>query len=1004
MNEEELGNDESRARRESREPQAARLDLPGLAGGRLELLLERDESGAFLDFVRVGQDLRFARTLLAELTTGGPAPIRQIALRIQRDGYDDEGETATVTNPEIEDLWEDEHRYLMSFARESQDSPALRYFALPGGEGGALLVLPPILFLSTAGVFFHPPCSVCGGALRDCRDQKLLATHGLAQFAATNRRYLYCDACAEKTPETVQFYRKLPSDAEQAAGVRTEFELYQDIKEKASGKKRIDVIPVGATTPSAIPADEFDPAAIVPLSFYDCRILPVEYLSVTYRQFCDCLGGIAWQQFFERHRGDLGSQAAIAPVVALRRLLSASDRFLFADSPHGMHAIEVFRLKLALMRQLAKAVEEYHRRRGLPHLGLDPDQILIDLPLGGGTQAALWNFKPRLAVLATAHRTVCGESEDATTVLARPAGVSDAFLPPFAASMQLYQVSRCELVPRALEEVSPGKFRVSFTLDCRTTDLTQFSRRDLFEVSVTGAPFRQRVSLYARPAGDTCARTMTLESLPVRLEAPQADVLRKFKDQPIRTASFRCFPAFHVPCDVYGMGYLFLMTLLGGANQDLDTIKKDLVEVVAAELKRTRDRSPNATPEELAELVRKLVRERDVTQPWRVAFVQDPEQANALPEELWERALLLSLRMCTASAGFSFCADRSDWPEAEPWRIMRDIGNILDGLCLEVHERLFGAAPAVDVKDVLVATVRRVRPEFPAVGAGDPRRVDELAARLRKAAQTMQAAYQGRPEGERSEALAHALREELASEKPECAALALDALAPRVTPQPHGGPTIGELHNQIASLKEQNARLQAELKEYQAEVVAERDKLRAAVRKALEGPKPVDAEKPLVERACARPELAAQALTLLVAASNFASDVNRNVRGLFSKEFLGIEAKIPSFTRLLCLLKDYDRLGEYLQTIRACMKAVAVTPSKAAEDWAADLRKALAPDRFLPKEKLAPAKAVQIAWDAYNDFYRHFNFEADLLPRIKAAVETQVIGPLRQLARYDTGE
>ena len=453
----------------------APFDLPGLAAGRLTVLVQRNPDGEFLDFIRVGQDLRFAHAYLAELTTGGPAPLRQLALRVQRDMYDDEDQAPSVTNPQIEELWEDEHRYLLRFARQANDPRVLQYFALPPGDDGRLAVFPPILYLSTAEVFFHPACPSCGGGLRVCRDLKLLASRSLAPFSTSSRRYLYCRSCAEKTPNAVVFYRKLASESEQAAGVRSEYELYEDLKGAAGGKNTVEVMPVGGAAPRAIPAAQFDPACIRAFSFYDCRIIPVGCQSITYRQFCDCLGGIEWQPFLDRHERDLGPPQVMPSVAALRSVLEDPGRFLFAGHPGGMHTVEIFRLKLAMMRQLAAALDQYHTGVGLPHLGLDPDHILIDVPRSAGSQGALWSFKVRLGTLAATHRMTCGEGGDALTVLARPAGTGEAFLPPFAVNMRLYQVNRCDLTPESVDEVTPGVFRLNLTLECRAADLTQFS-------------------------------------------------------------------------------------------------------------------------------------------------------------------------------------------------------------------------------------------------------------------------------------------------------------------------------------------------------------------------------------------------------------------------------------------------------------------------------------------------------------------------------------------------
>ena len=210
------------------------LPLPGLSSALLELAVHEDDCGAFISFVRAGAEQRFSRSYLADLTTGGPVPLRSLSLVIQRHDYMDEDDASGVPNPVVERLWEDEHARLLSFSRDEGDSGIVRYFPLPSSRDGTLAVFPPILYEKTRRVFFHPGCPLCGGLLRDCRDNRLLAMHGLGQFTETNKRYLFCAACAEKNPEAVKFYRRLPTEAEQLNGVGSEFDLYYDIREAAA--------------------------------------------------------------------------------------------------------------------------------------------------------------------------------------------------------------------------------------------------------------------------------------------------------------------------------------------------------------------------------------------------------------------------------------------------------------------------------------------------------------------------------------------------------------------------------------------------------------------------------------------------------------------------------------------------------------------------------------------------------------------------------------------------
>jgi len=167
-------------------------------------------------------------------------------------------------------------------------------------------------------------------------------------------------------------------------------------------------------------------------------------------------------------------------------------------------------------------------------------------------------------------------------------------------------------------------------------------------------------------------------------------------------ARYRVFPDFGTPTDLHALGVSLLRMLLRNDEQDLGAALKaaDRLgrELATAPPEARRDvrlatllkRAPDAAP---AFAKTQIFWGRDDRRPGR---------PNAVPDGLWERALLLALRLVTRVPGFSVAAGPADFDplfrEEKLERILPEIVEIL----AELQSLLFERQPLhVEIQQVL---------------------------------------------------------------------------------------------------------------------------------------------------------------------------------------------------------------------------------------------------------------------------------------------------------------
>ena len=682
--------------------QTARLLPPAGAKAPFGLHVVLDVSGEAPErspFVRLSEADDLARVYLAAVKGDDHTLLELCALKLMPDAWPD-GVTPgalEMTNRGLEDRWESERSRLVGLNAQSPHFPRLvRLDAQPGETADRL---PPLLYSRVGRSFFVPPCPACRSPLSLCRDEAWLARTGLPSFASTRERFLWCERCAQGPgAPTVYSTSRISTPG---ATVRSAAELLEDL-----GRALRDGITeqeaaalVGEETARAARALGGQDAAggagirdlLTPLTFYGSPFLVTVAAPLDLEALADALGGRPWEEF---EVGNAGTSGVLPARWAwLVKAPAPTRRLLFVGESSGLDAVEIFFLKLTAFRQILEGLIDYYRASGRPHLDLHPRHLLFELSGAGDGLPLFWTFEARIHGLAAAPVTL--PAPGSPSVVLPGQGLAVPYAAPEIQEFRLAGYRPCQLVFTDLEEDTTGSRR--FRLRGRATDPYGLypapQPRDTIFLSIPDPTLEfgfTGLAVRAAP-GDIRADEAAFASDLVPLEESGLRRLRLALGTKIPGARYRVFPDFGTPSDLHALGVSLLRVLLRNDGQDVaavlraaDRVSREVAAApgearrnvtLAALLKRVPDAAPVFSKTQIF---------------WSHADRRDG-RPNAVPETLWERAVLLALRLVTRVAGFSVAASPADFDplfrEEKLERIVPEVVSLLAELQSLLFER-----------------------------------------------------------------------------------------------------------------------------------------------------------------------------------------------------------------------------------------------------------------------------------------------------------------------------
>lgn len=684
-------------------------------GFRIEILLSCPESGEIPEesgfpLVVLSDTGRYSRVLAGHVVSEDGRVVQNLALKMQKDLYSLSLEAnvhAKETNGSIDRMWERELENLREFSSSGGHVATLF-------EWGMQQPLKPVFFCKKQRAFLRPHCPECGEALATCREDNLLSRRTLSPYSKGLVRYSCCPACAQSNQDRTRLYTHHPTDADASKQVFGAYQLYKDVfASRIQGTEQLsrddsllrelseDLCCVSCVHQEDCFGSSMDSEAapvaanhLMPISFYDFYLFPLERLQFRYDDFCKILSASESAKISTpAPQARVPSGAGIS-TDGSESIVQSRD-FMFPPGPE--RTLELFYLKLSLFCQLCEGVREFHARSRQPHLHLRPENAMVSIPPATRLVPNTWLFDVKLIDLSSGEPFLpdAGFPEFFSGIYRPTRDPDRIYDAPFLNGGFGQQSWVNFTLLESTESPSrrgEAKCEILGTLDSDTMDLRRVSQKDLLHlvlhqehIGLVGTEFwAKKVS----KGGKECR----IEGFSQQLQERERERIHLIRNRRIEILA-SVFPVYNIPCDIHSLGMILLDTLLLNASNDRLDIR-DVHQTVCSLLDVYAYNNPEARTSEILNYF------NDISKQDRAAKVLSQENmlsqptvgssdTPAIPELLWSKALGIAFRLGSGVPGFSFCGDHGDFQDDRPEEKLDKLLSSLHALCREVHTELF---------------------------------------------------------------------------------------------------------------------------------------------------------------------------------------------------------------------------------------------------------------------------------------------------------------------------
>lgn len=613
---------------------------------------------------------------------------------------------ARPTNRTLLDRFAAERERLRSLRAESPWFP--RLLQPDGGPDGTL---PALLYDRPSRSFFVPPCPTCGKPLELLTDELFLRERRLPSYLESLHRLVGCASCAT-TDRVIAVFSYVPFPGQADVPVGGPEELLKGLARalvRDWDEQQVKAFPSRACREEALVLRKAGGASLgdfaarwSPFSFCPSPFLVTGLSPVRWDEWADFVGGRTEAELIPPSAPEsLESETARRRVEWLRETLPPTGRYLYGHDGTGVDAIEVLYLKMTAFRQLAAAVLAFYRATGQPHLDLQPGHVLLDSYGAGSSLPALWTFEVRLHGLASATKT----SSFGVEVVVPP--VEPMF--PYAAP----EILEFRLAARRpgdvyLSEIEPADAGLGVRVEGRLSDPNGLFPRpeepDWIHITFPDEALGLGIDALVakrKPGVPASYEELTFVSEPVELDDAAVKRLRRSFGVRLPGARYKVYPRFGAPSDLHSLGVLLLRALAGGERTEFPLLLQ-AIQRAATAAARTKEGDPvvrlkaalagEPVAETLLERSRVFWKDED-----RV-----PGRPNAIPPLLFERAVLLALRLVTRITGFSIATAPGDFVPEDPTGRVEQALREVDEIVAELRALLVHRQPLhFEIQDVL---------------------------------------------------------------------------------------------------------------------------------------------------------------------------------------------------------------------------------------------------------------------------------------------------------------
>jgi len=694
-------------------------------------------------FAVLSQVGRYSKVFLARVAMGKDSTVEHFAWKIQRSDYDSVAED--LKNPEVHKRWEQECRNLSEFIHSEHKEIAglLEFNSSPEvlkSEADHVFVSKPITFCKRIKRYFYPICPDCLGWLRDCTDEALLASNGLARYENSSARYLYCPKCSQRGAE-IFFYSYSRIEGElpgPRAKVLRGSQLYRAWgkifapREKSAPASELEqcaeqIFPCYACEhhatcyPADTPANQAIPAEqlLYPVSYYEFRALPLQLLHIHYDDFCDLLGGQRWEGFKQAciDRGATSGQMQVLTHLELN--LSSTRQFIFEGDPSGLFPLEILQLKLIAFTQLCHGVRALHDKCRQPHLELTPANAMAVIMPSGRDLPARWNFQIKLIDLAatTPFVPIAGLPQLFTGIFTPPENYDRLYTSPIIRNMPFGNGENMNVKLKSIQQEEEGKEAqrlaiVELELISDNNVIKKINARDLLQVVLNSPALGlENVELWCRKSGHSPSGRLDVQGMIPNPNPQILAALKKNLNNVIPKSRVTCYTSFFTPCDVFSLGMMLFRTLLVNDTIKLGQVVDAVQRLYIQHIALLEGQNTETNPEILAERLKQSMSNDEIFSKEAVIYRDEIRRntRNNIPDQLWYNILVFAFKLITYVPGFSICAHHGDYNPDHPGATMDKTLEVLNDINTAVHDEIFGSQ---ERNDEIWKVCEEVRDEF----------------------------------------------------------------------------------------------------------------------------------------------------------------------------------------------------------------------------------------------------------------------------------------------------
>jgi hypothetical protein len=475
-----------------------------------------------------------------------------------------------------------------------------------------------------------------------CVDDRLLEEHGLPRYSTSLARYLYLRDTSKPT-----------------------------------------FLPVTAGAPENDATRETRQALgpLVPLNPDGGLMMARKFAPVGFETYVDLIGGQPWKGLEEGTR--VFKLAGVYRTLQSADVIQQGGGHLFLGK-HGRagRLIETFHLKLDLLLQAFRLVQEFVREEQVPFLNLSADSFRVSLAETSQNLPFLWTAKVALSAFGSALALPI-ETSDSRYFVAPGVNITSIYS-PVTSSNPVNATGAVRI--RKVLSLNDDTFVLEGTIS--TQERIAISETDLLWLRLTLS--LGRVDFYANLTEGLAHGERRFRTLPQRFPENIGLAIRSAEGVRFPNVPFETLPMRSSPCDLYSLAVIGVRALLVNDENTLPVALDEvssLAQAAAADLQEGVDFSRR-----LREICASDPRWSTSLGPHRLLNPQSltaEESLAYLPAELWWDSIALLIQCFPGLTPGAFCADLGDAPPLALHSVFESAIEALEKLSLRTRSLLF---------------------------------------------------------------------------------------------------------------------------------------------------------------------------------------------------------------------------------------------------------------------------------------------------------------------------